>query len=141
MPPKRKTAEAKEKRPAKMRPAKSKSTRADGAAQFSLQQEMLQVLQRVSSNKSKRTATTLVDEGPVRAFVVALDKGAELEQEAIDGNATVQCLIGEVEVKVGRGKKRMHVGDLLVLAAGSAHGLEAIDPSALLITIAIGGGE
>jgi quercetin dioxygenase-like cupin family protein len=120
----------------KLRPAKSKTAGGDGAAQFSLQQEMLQLLQRVRGNKSKRTATALVERGPIRAFMVALDKGATLEQDAIDGNVTVQCLIGEAEVSVGRAKKRLHVGDLLVLKEGSARGVEAVEPAALLITIA-----
>jgi len=122
----------------KLRPTKPKAAKSDGAAQFSLQKEMLAVLQRVSGNKSKRTASVLIDEGPIRAFVFALDKGATLDQDAIDGNASVQVLIGEVEVKVGRAKKTLHVGDLLVLDAGSARGAEAVDPSVLLITIAAG---
>jgi len=122
----------------KLRPTKPKAAKSDGAALFSLQKEMLQVLQRVSGNKSKRTASVLIDEGPIRAFVVALDKGATLDQDSIDGNASVQVLIGEVEVKVGRAKKRLRAGDLLVLESGSARGAEAIEPAALLITVALG---
>jgi len=122
----------------KLRPTKPKAAKSDGAALFSLQKEMLQVLQRVSGNKSKRTASVLIDEGPIRAFVVALDKGATLDQDSIDGNASVQVLIGEVEVKVGRAKKRLRAGDLLVLESGSARGAEAIEPAALLITVAVG---
>ena len=122
----------------KLRLTKPKSAKSDGAALFSLQKEMLQVLQRVSGNKSKRTASVLIDEGPIRAFVVALDKGATLDQDSIDGNASVQVLIGEVEVKVGRAKKRLRAGDLLVLESGSARGAEAIEPAALLITVALG---
>jgi quercetin dioxygenase-like cupin family protein len=125
---------------AKMRPAKSRTKKAgeDGAAQFSLQNEMLNVLGRVSGNKSKRTATSLVDDGPIRAFMIALDEDATLDEDAIDGNVSVQVLIGEADVTVGRTKKRLHVGDLLVLREGSARGVKAIDPTVLLITIAVG---
>jgi quercetin dioxygenase-like cupin family protein len=121
----------------RLRPATAKSgTSADGVARFSLQNEMLQLLGRVSGNKSKRTATALVDDGPIRAFMVALDEGATLEEDAIDGNVSLQVLIGEADVKIGRARRRLHVGDLLVLEAGSARGVEAIDPTVLLITIA-----
>ncbi len=123
----------------KLRPRKPKAARTDGIAQFSLQKEMLQVLSRVSGNKSKRTAASLVDEGPLRAFMIAMDEGATLEEESLDGNLTLQVLIGEIEVNVGRAKKRLHVGDLLVVDQGSAQGAKAVDPSVVLVTVAAGG--
>lgn len=122
----------------KLRPAKAKATHTDGVKQFSLQKEMLSVLGRVSGNKSKRTATALVDNGPIRTFMIALDDDATLEEDALDGNVSVQVLFGEVDVTVGRAKKKLHVGDLLVLEAGSARGAKAVDASVLLITIAVG---
>jgi quercetin dioxygenase-like cupin family protein len=122
----------------KLRPSKPKSATADGVLQFSLQKEMLQVLGRVSGNQSKRTATALVDKGPIRAFMIALDEDATVEQDALDGNVSVQVLIGEVEVSLGRTRKRLHVGDLLVIGPGDARSAKAIDPSVLLITIAAG---
>jgi quercetin dioxygenase-like cupin family protein len=105
---------------------------------FSLQNEMLPLLQRVRGNKSKRTAKTLVKEGPLRVLVVALDTEGTLEEHKVDGPFSVQCLLGRAVVRLGSDKKELHTGDLLVVDAGVTHDVEALEPSVLLITITLG---
>lgn len=108
---------------------------------FSVQEEMLQLVQRVRGNKSKRTAKTLVKEGPLRVLIAALDAGGKLEEHAVDGPFTVQCLMGKVVSHVAGTTKELSTGDLLVVDAGVAHDIEATEAAALLITIAKAGSE
>lgn len=109
--------------------------------QFSVQEEMLQLVQRVAGNKSKRTAKTLVKEGPLRVLVVALDAGGKLEEHAVDGPFSVQCLMGRVTAHVAGTDKELRAGDLLVVDTGVTHDIEAKESAALLITITRAGAD
>jgi len=111
--------------------------RAD-ALQFDLQAEMLPLLQRVKENKSGRTAKTLVKDGPLRVLIVGLNQGGKLEEHTVAGPFAVQCLLGKVEVTMGKTKKQLATGDLLVVDAGVPHDVEASEGSVLLITITTG---
>lgn len=138
-PAKKPAAKLAAKKPTPIRPAKSRGKKSDGVAMFSMQGEMLSLLQRVSGNKSKRTLTALVNDGPLRAFLVAMDTGASLEGEAVEGNVSVQCLFGSAQINVGRLKKPLNIGDLAVLEAGiGVKDIEAVDPCVLLVTVAAG---
>jgi quercetin dioxygenase-like cupin family protein len=109
--------------------------------QFSVQEEMLQLVQRVAGNKSKRTAKTLVKEGPLRVLVVALDAGGKLEEHAVDGPFSVQCLMGRVTAHVAGTDRELRAGDLLVVDTGVTHDIEAKESAALLITITRAGAD
>ncbi|MEX0683697.1 MAG: cupin domain-containing protein [Dehalococcoidia bacterium] len=108
------------------------------ALQFDLQAEMLPLLQRVSGNRSKRTAKTLVKEGPLRVVLLALEKGGNLEEHAVAGPFSIQCLLGKADVTMGKTRKRLATGDLLVVDAGVAHNVDAVEASILLLTITAG---
>ena len=109
--------------------------------QFSVHEEMLQLVQRVAGNKSTRTAKTLVKEGPLRVLVVALDAGGKLEEHAVDGPFSVQCLMGRVTAHVAGTDKELRAGDLLVVDTGVTHDIEAKESAALLITITRAGAD
>ena len=128
---------ATEKKPAVLKSRQLKAKALD----FSLQHEMLPLLQRVSGNKSKRTAKTLVKEGPLRVLLVTLDAGGTLEEHAVDGPFSVQCLMGRAVVRLGSDKKELRTGDLLVVDTGVTHNVEAKEACALLITIAFAAGQ
>ena len=106
------------------------------ALQFSVQEEMLALIARVRGNKSKRTAKTLVKEGPLRVLIVALDAGGKLEEHAVDGPFSVQCLLGKAAMRVGGQTYDLGPGGLVVVDSLVPHDLEAIEATALLITIA-----
>jgi quercetin dioxygenase-like cupin family protein len=108
------------------------------ALQFDLQREMLPLLERVRGNKSKRTAKTLIKEGPLRVLIAAVDAGGSLEEHSVDGPFSVQCLLGKATVTMGRTKKELATGDLLVVDAGVPHDVKATEASILLITITAG---
>lgn len=105
--------------------------------QFAVPGEMTGLLQRVRANKSKRAASSLVKSGPIRAQVLALDEGVELEDQDADGPFTIQCLLGRVVVTVQGRDHRMTTGDLLVVDAGVTHEITADEASVLLVTITL----
>jgi quercetin dioxygenase-like cupin family protein len=120
----------------KQGPAYLKDHRLKGQAlEFEVAAEMGDLVRRVRGNKSKRTAKTLVKEGPLRVLIVALDEGGELQEHSVDGPFSVQCLLGRVVVNVEGEDHQLSTGDLLVVDAGVPHDVSAKEPSALLITI------
>ena len=126
--------------PGKKQPAILDTTKLKAdALQFDLQAEMLPLLQRVRGNKSKRTAKTLVKEGPLRVVLAAVEAGGKLDEHAVTGPFSVQCLLGRAEVMMGKTKKRLATGDLLVVDAGIPHEVQAMEACILLITITAGG--
>jgi quercetin dioxygenase-like cupin family protein len=104
--------------------------------QFAVLGEMTGLLQRVRGNKSKRTASSLLKTGPFRVSVVALDEGGQLQDHAVDGPFTIQCLLGRILLSVGGREQRLTTGDLLVADAGIAHDISADEASVLLVTVA-----
>jgi quercetin dioxygenase-like cupin family protein len=55
----------------------------------------------------------------------------------VNGPITIQCLAGEVLVTADSQVQRLHAGDLQYFAGGVMHQLEAIQDSALLVTIVL----
>jgi quercetin dioxygenase-like cupin family protein len=120
----------------KKAPAYLKDHRLKGKVlKFEVAAEMGALVRRVKGNKAKRTAKTLVKEGPLRALVVALDEGGELQEHSVDGPFSVQCLLGRVVIGVEGEKHELSTGELLVVDAGVRHDVTARESSALLITI------
>ena len=120
----------------KKAPAYLKDHRLKGTVlKFEVAAEMGDLVRRVKGNKTKRTAKTLGKEGPLRALVVALDEGGQLQEHSVDGPFSVQCLLGRVVVEVEGEAHELSTGDLLVVDAGVAHDVRATESSALLITI------
>ena len=99
--------------------------------------EMTGLLQRVRVNKSKRTAAVLSKTGPFRISVLALDQGGQLEDHALEGPFTVQCLLGRVVLSIGGREHRLTTGDVLVADAAMPQDIAAEEASVLLLTVAV----
>ncbi len=126
----------------KPRPAYLRDHRLKGKAlEFEVAAEMSDLVRRVRENKSKRTAKTLVKEGPLRVLIVALDEGGELQEHSVDGPFSVQCLLGRAVVRVEGEAHELSTGDLLVVDTGVPHDVQAKEATALLITIVQAGAE
>jgi len=123
----------KKKTTAKLRPV------AGEVHQFAVLGEMTGLLQRVRGNKSKRTESGLLKTGPFRITVLALDTGGQLQDHAVDGPFTVQCLLGRVALSIGGREHRLTTGDVLVAEAAMPHDISAEEASVLLITVAAAG--
>lgn len=85
------------------------------------------------------TAKTLAKNPDFRVVLMAFDRGARLEQHHAPGRVSIHVMEGLVALKVGEQSVELRAGGLLALDPHVSHDVEAIEPSAILLTIAWSG--
>lgn len=88
-------------------------------------------------NGSGRAADTVIGghERVLRQTVIAMVKGATLSEHENPGEASVHVLAGRVRLAAGNASWDGRVGDLLEVP-DAPHSLEALEDSAVLLTVA-----
>jgi quercetin dioxygenase-like cupin family protein len=81
-------------------------------------------------------STTLVKEPSLRVVAVALHAGAHMKRHHVPGRLTIQTLAGHTRVHLPTDVIDLPYGHLVALEAGLTHSVEALDESAILLTIA-----
>jgi quercetin dioxygenase-like cupin family protein len=91
---------------------------------------------RARAASSGRSAETVYGghEHVLRQTVLALTAGSALDEHENPGEATVQVLRGRVRLTAGQAAWEGRTGDLLIVP-DARHGLEAIEESAILLTV------
>jgi quercetin dioxygenase-like cupin family protein len=104
---------------------------------FSLQATARELLDRARDASGGRAASTVIGghEKTLRQTVIAMVKGAVLREHENPGEATVHVLAGRVRLAAGQDSWDGRSGDLLVVPV-STHTLEALEDSAVLLTVA-----
>jgi quercetin dioxygenase-like cupin family protein len=104
---------------------------------FSLQATARELLDRARDASGGRAASTVIGghEKTLRQTVIAMVKGAVLREHENPGEATVHVLTGRVRLSAGQDSWDGRSGDLLVVPV-STHALEALEDSAVLLTVA-----
>lgn len=94
-------------------------------------------LEKASSATSGRAAHTVYGghEHVLRQTLIALTAGQELSEHENPGEATVQVLLGRVQLRAGDVSWEGRRGDLLVVPQ-LLHSLESIEDSVVLMTVA-----
>ena len=93
-------------------------------------------LERAMGGPPNRSSVTVVGghEHVLRQTVVALASGAEMNEHDSPGEATVHVLRGRVRLVAGADSWEGRSGDLIVVPA-ARHSLEALEDSAVLLTV------
>jgi quercetin dioxygenase-like cupin family protein len=78
---------------------------------------------------------TLFKTPHVEVIRMVLPAGKVLSEHKAPGEIIVQCLEGNITFTTMGESKKLGAGDMLYLAAGEAHALEAIKDSSFLLTI------
>ena len=104
---------------------------------LSLEALARELLERASGTTGGHTAGTVVGghERVLRQTVIAMVKSAVLAEHANPGEASVYVLRGRVRLSAGELSWEGRHGDLLVIP-DSPHSLEALEDSAMLLTVA-----
>ena len=72
----------------------------------------------------------------LRQTVVALSAGRVMAEHKSPGDASVLCLQGRVVLRAGESRAELTAGELVALPP-QRHEIEAVEPSVLLLTIAL----
>lgn len=81
------------------------------------------------------SAIALIKTPNLEVVRVTLPGGKIMPAHQVPGEITVQCLEGSIAFSVGDQIENLHAGDLIFLAGGVMHALEALEDSSALITI------
>jgi quercetin dioxygenase-like cupin family protein len=112
-------------------------TERDDMQKFSLQAMARELLERARGASGDRAAATVIGghERVLRQTVIAMVKGATLGDHENPGEASVYVLLGRIRLTTGEHSWDGRAGDLLVVP-DSSHNLEALENSAVLLTVA-----
>jgi quercetin dioxygenase-like cupin family protein len=84
-----------------------------------------------------RNAITLV-KGPVlRVVLLVLHRGARLDRHRASGQVTVHVLVGLIRFRASQAAIDLIPGSLAAVEGGLAHEVEALEESAILLTLAV----
>jgi len=85
--------------------------------------------------ESGRSSKTLAKYPDFRIVLILMKSGTRMRQHRAEGRISIQQLKGEVRVHLAARKVTLSTGHLLVLDCGVLHDVEALEESALLLTI------
>ena len=104
--------------------------------QIDLERE-LQQLRREDSwqRETGRSSKTLAKYPDFRIVLILMKSGTRMRQHRAEGRISIQQLKGQVCLHLPDRKVNVWAGQLLVLDCGVLHDVEALDESALLLTI------
>jgi len=93
-------------------------------------------LQAETTWSTGHNARTLVKYDDLRVVLIALRANARIPEHKTEGRISVHVLSGHVQVKAAGRTFSLRPGGLLALDHGLPHSVEAMEDSALLLTIA-----
>jgi quercetin dioxygenase-like cupin family protein len=103
---------------------------------FDLEQDMQQLRREDSwQRETGRSAKTLAKYPDFRIVLILMKAGSRMRQHKAEGRVSIQQLKGQVRIHLGDRKVSLSAGHLLVLDCGVLHDVEALEESALLLTI------
>ena len=101
-----------------------------------LEREMQQLRQEDSwQRETGRSSKTLAKYPDFRIVLILMKSGTRMRQHRAEGRISIQQLKGQVCIHLADRKMTLSTGHLLVLDCGVLHDVEALEESALLLTI------
>jgi len=117
-------------------PERPAETMATSEMAFDLGSEVEQLHRERSWTTSERNGKTLVREPDFRVVLTAMRAGTHLAEHEANARVSIQTVEGHLRVRLADRVVDLPANHLLVLDRGVPHEVEAIEDSALLLTIA-----
>lgn len=86
---------------------------------------------------ANQRTTTLFKSEQLEVLRLVMQAGKVIPEHQAPGEITVQCLEGRIVFTAGGQPQELTAGHMLYLRPGDPHALEAIEPSAVLVTLAL----
>lgn len=102
---------------------------------FDLSKEIAQLHQEEAWLRTGRNSKTLVKQPDFRIVLIALKKGGRLEEHKADARISIHTLSGHAKLHLPEEVVDLPAGHLLALDRALRHDLEAVEESAVLLTI------
>ncbi len=80
----------------------------------------------------------LIHRGPLRLVLFAFDAGGRLPEHQAPGQVVIDCIRGSITVEAAGERHRLGDRMTVVLEAGVAHSVEALEESDMLLTVCLG---
>ncbi len=110
------------------------SSRSDEITRFNLAEEMKQAVIH-KPWQAGIFSKTLVKEPDIRLVLAMLDKGAGMKDHHADGSVTIHVLNGAIRLRAESYYAELGAGQIVTLLPSVRHEVQAMEPSALLITL------
>ena len=104
--------------------------------QFGLEDEVRDRRAEPEYRGGEPSQITLIHEGPLRVAMFAFHSGNVLRDHRVSGPITVQVLSGRIVFSTEDGRSiQVASGNLLSLAGGITHSVEALEDAVMLLTV------
>jgi quercetin dioxygenase-like cupin family protein len=103
--------------------------------EFNLEREIAQLHEEEAWLRTGRNSKTLVKQPDLRIVLMAMKKGGRLEKHSADARTSIHTIQGHVKLQLPEQTVDLPDGHLLVLDRALVHDLEALEESAILLTI------
>jgi quercetin dioxygenase-like cupin family protein len=97
--------------------------------------KILEMKALVEYNEGQVVSRTLSQGKNVSVTLFAFDKGEEISSHSSGGDAMVYVLDGNTEITIGEEKFNLKKGETIVMPAGVAHALYAVDRFKMLLIV------
>ncbi len=102
---------------------------------FNLQAQLEELRREEAYTRSGRAGRTLAKHGPLRLTLTVLRNGVEVGTHHADTPMTLQVLEGRLRYRVGSEQCEIEAGEVLYFGPGHAQDIQALEDTALLLTI------
>ena len=102
---------------------------------FDLEREIAQLHEEEAWVRTGRNSKTLVKQPDLRIVLMAMKKGGHLEKHSADARVSIHTITGHVTLRLAGQTVDLPRGQLLVLDRALEHDLDALEESAILLTL------
>ncbi|OYT99956.1 MAG: hypothetical protein CFE40_01125 [Burkholderiales bacterium PBB1] len=94
-------------------------------------------VQPLGARMTQEPTVALFKSADLEVMRLVLTAGKCLPPHSVPGEITIQCIEGAIEVTFDGGSQRLQPGQMLYLARGASHGVQALQDSSALVTVAL----